>query len=109
MPLFRRLYDLSIARPPAACAVIAMLAFAIALAFILIVYPVAGGDLGAVLDPDDYGPLGFGIWKNGSLTYYPETAPSIFRGPLYPALMAASLAMTGGAWPLGIQIVQAFL
>jgi 4-amino-4-deoxy-L-arabinose transferase-like glycosyltransferase len=107
--LLHRTFALLTNRPLAACALIAKLAFLLALAFVILIYPLTGSSAGAVLDPDDYGPLGFGVWKSGTLSYYPGTDPSIFRGPLYPTLMAAALAVSGGAWPTGIQIVQALL
>lgn len=85
---------------------IGLLGAAFSLAFALCIYPAIGDYHHAVLDPDLHGPLGFGIWKNHSFSYYPNTEPSSARGPLYPLLIAATLAVSGGWWPASVQWVQ---
>ncbi|MBI1896665.1 MAG: hypothetical protein HYS04_09045 [Acidobacteria bacterium] len=88
---------------------IAVLALVLSLAFVLLVYPSITDPYDAVLDPDRYGPLGFGIWKNGTLAQYPDPEPSVLRGPVYPVFMAACLAVTNGVWPGSVQVGQSLL
>ncbi len=88
---------------------IAALALVLSLAFVLLVYPSITDPYDAVLDPDRYGPLGFGIWKNGTLAQYPDPEPSVLRGPVYPVFMAACLAVTNGVWPGSVQAGQSLL
>jgi 4-amino-4-deoxy-L-arabinose transferase-like glycosyltransferase len=62
-----------------------------------------------VLDPDLHGPLGFGIWKLHTFSYYPSPALASARGPLYPTFVAAMLAVTDGWWPYSVQLAQCIL
>lgn len=91
----------------------AWLPFALALVssavFCFVVFPRISESHNAVLDPDGYGRLGLGLWKHGALSYYPDTDPTVARGPAYPALLWATLAGTGGWWPYGAQLAQCAL
>lgn len=49
------------------------------------------------LDPDGYGRLANGLIENSSLAYYPGTAPTVNRGPVYPAFIALIYAVSGGS------------
>lgn len=84
-------------------------ALAFSLLFCFVVYPLIASDHHAVLDPDGYGRLGFGLWKNGSLSFYPDTEPTVARGPAYPAFVCLLLTATGGWWPGAIQAAQCVL
>jgi len=83
-----------------------LLALAASVAFCVLVYPTARQDYAAVLDSDHYGDLGYGIWWNHSLSYYPDPEPTVDRGPVYPAFLAAALAATDGWYPWSIQFAQ---
>jgi len=85
---------------------IALIASSLSLIFTFVVYPMLANSSHAVLDPDWHGPLGFGIWKLHSFSYYPSSEPASARGPLYPALIAGMLAVTNGWWPYSVQLAQ---
>lgn len=84
-------------------------ALLLALVYVLLIYPRLATPTNAVLDPDGYGALGEGLWRTGRLVYYPDTEPTLNRGPLYPAMIALALAVSGGLWPQSIQLVQVAL
>ncbi|HPF99634.1 MAG TPA: glycosyltransferase family 39 protein [Kiritimatiellia bacterium] len=84
-------------------------ALAFSLFFCFVVYPYIASNHHAVLDPDGYGRLGFGLWKNGSLSFYPDTEPTVARGPAYPTFVGTLLIATGGWWPGSVQVAQCFL
>jgi 4-amino-4-deoxy-L-arabinose transferase-like glycosyltransferase len=88
---------------------IAMVGFVFALVFSFVIYPEISIPLHAVLDSDYYGALGYGIWKLGSLSYYPDTHPIVGRGPLYPLFEAFCLIVTNGLWPQSVQLGQCIL
>jgi len=81
----------------------------LSLAFTFLLYPFLVDTQHAVLDPDLHGPLGFGIWKLHTFSYYPDTGLASARGPLYPAFIAGLLALTDGWWPSSIQLAQCLL
>jgi hypothetical protein len=62
-----------------------------------------------VLDPDGYGRLGYGIWQYASLSYFPDHAPTVNRGPAYPLFVASLLLVSRGWYPHIVQIAQAVL
>jgi len=86
-----------------------IVALLVSLCFCFLVYPRISGDVHAVLDPDGYGRLGFGLWQNGTLSFFPNTEPTIARGPAYPAFVCILLAATGGWWPGSVQAAQCLL
>ncbi len=88
---------------------IALLALAVALVFALLLYPRIASSYNAVLDTDHYGAMGYGVWKNATLSYYPDPRPSVNRGPVYPVFIAGMLAATNGWWPQSVQVAQCFL
>jgi len=88
---------------------IALLGLSVSVLFTFAIYPLIGDTHHAVLDPDLHGPLGFGIWKYHAFAYYPNTASTAARGPLYPTFVAACLASSGGWWPYSVQLAQCFL
>lgn len=77
--------------------------------FSFVVFPRISDSLNLLLDSDWYGKLGFGLYKNHSLSYYPSPYATVQRGPLYPLLIAGSLFLTGGWYPYSVQIVQCLL
>jgi 4-amino-4-deoxy-L-arabinose transferase-like glycosyltransferase len=77
-----------------------------AVIFSFVVYPRIASSTGAVLDPDGYGALGWGLWKLQTFSYYPSEFASQNRGPLYPMLVAALLHLSGGWWPYVVQLFQ---
>lgn len=82
------------------------LALITSLVFCFVVYPDAATTHHALLDPDSYGRLGWGLWKYGSLSFYPDQQPTVSRGPAYPAFLAVLLAATNGWWPMSAQVGQ---
>jgi len=73
------------------------------------VYPKVAVVADAPVDPDNFGDLGFGLWKNGTLSAYPDDQPTIRRGPVYPAFVAALLMATNGWYPYSVQAAQCVL
>ena len=88
---------------------VALFAILLSSFFSFFIYPHMMDSFHAVLDPDDYGTLGYGLWLNGSLSFYPDTLPTVTRGPVYPLFIAALLAMTKGWYPYAIQFAQCVL
>ncbi|MFH0953373.1 MAG: hypothetical protein V1873_03490 [Verrucomicrobiota bacterium] len=88
---------------------IAALALLASLAFCFLVFPDVSVGYHAVLDPDGLGRLGLGLWKYGTVSYFPDDQPSVSRGPLYPVFLAALLALTNGWWPGCAQVGQCIL
>ena len=88
---------------------IAMVGLVVALIFSFFIYPKISSPYDVALDPDHHGPLGYGIWKLGSLSYYPDTQPTVGRGPFYPLFVAFCLMVTNGWWPESVQIGQCIL
>lgn len=88
---------------------IAVVGFVVALIFSFAVYPKISSLYNLTLDPDDHGPLGYGIWKLRSLAYYPDTQPTVGRGPSYPLFEAFCLMITNSWWPQSVQIGQCIL
>jgi hypothetical protein len=84
-------------------------ALAVSLIFTFIVFPKVSGDLHLVLDPDQHGNLGFGLWRYHSFSYYPEREPTTERGPGYPMFIALLLMVTNGWYPQSVQIAQCFV
>src|SRR5690242_16201407 len=87
----------------AACGLFGVLFAAL---FSFVIYPRIAGPAGAVLDPDQYGALGWGLFKFHTFSFYPNTEPTIARGPLYPMVVAAVLYLSPASWPLNMQLVQ---
>ena len=91
---------------PIAPLIIILLGLVTSLAFCFLVFPRISGPIHLLLDADNHGSLGYGIWKNHSLSYYPDTQPTVARGPVYPAFIALTLALSNGWWPYSTQIGQ---
>src|SRR5262245_5821807 len=87
----------------------AFTAFTLSAGFTFIGYARHGIEYGAYLDSDHFGLLGFGLWHNGSLSFYPGTEVTLTKGPGYPMFIAAVLELTGGWWPSGVQLAQCLL
>jgi 4-amino-4-deoxy-L-arabinose transferase-like glycosyltransferase len=77
--------------------------------FTFVIYPRIALTAGAVLDPDGYGALGWGLWKLHTFSYFPSHRLSVGRGPLYPLMVAALLQVSGGWWPYCVQAAQCVL
>jgi len=88
---------------------IGMLALVASVVFSFIIYPRIAGPHGVLLDPDHHGELALGILKSGTFSYYPDTEPTIGRGPAYPAIMSLLLLLTNEWWPYCVQLAQAFM
>ena len=88
---------------------LALAGLVVSLMYSLLLYPVIAEPWHVVLDPDGYGRLGYGIWQYGSFSYFPDHAPTVNRGPLYPLFIAALLMLTRGWYPYIVQIAQAAL
>jgi 4-amino-4-deoxy-L-arabinose transferase-like glycosyltransferase len=88
---------------------IASMGLIAALVFSFVIYPKISIPFHVGLDPDHYGALGYGVWKLGSLSYYPETQPTISRGPFYPLFEAFCLMISSGWWPQSVQLCQCIL
>lgn len=84
-------------------------AFIVSLVFTFVIFPQISEAHHIVLDPDQHGNLGFGLWRYHAFSYYPEREPTVERGPGYPALIAIMLAITHGWYPGSIQLLQCVL
>jgi len=82
------------------------LALGLSLLFSLVIYPKLAGPYDAVLDPDGYGSIGRGIWTYGEFCYIEDKGVTVFRGPVYPYFLAATLFISNGSWPQAAQITQ---
>lgn len=80
-----------------------------ALVFCFVMFPRLEGAVGANLDPDDYGAIGRNLYQGHGLTADVTRGPTVYRGPGYPALIAAALGVSGGAYPYAVWIVQSLL
>jgi hypothetical protein len=89
-----------------ACGLVGLL---IAALFSFVIYPRIASSAGAVLDPDGHGALGWGLYKLRTFSFYPNTEPTVTRGPLYPMVVAGILVLSPTAWPYNMQIVQDFM
>ena len=83
----------------------------LSLLFCFVIHPkIYGVPYSVVNDTDAWDKLGMGVWKNGTLSFYPATEPTIQRAPLYPALIAGLLCITNGVfWLESLQIIQSVL
>lgn len=61
------------------------------------------------LDPDKYERLARGLNNYRTFSYYPDTQPTMDRGPVYPLFIAALLKLTGNWWPYSVQAAQCIL
>ncbi|MER3522540.1 MAG: hypothetical protein C4326_00370 [Ignavibacteria bacterium] len=77
--------------------------------FALILYPRIADPLNSKIAEDGYDKLAYGLYKVQTLTYYPSKTPTILRGPLYPAFVAAVLFFGEHVYPVSVQIAQAML
>ena len=87
--------------PAPLCALTGLL---VSVLFTFVVHPRIASAYGAVLDPDGYAALGWGLWKDPTFSYYPSVHASVSRGPLYPAFVAILLRVSGGWWPYSVQV-----
>jgi 4-amino-4-deoxy-L-arabinose transferase-like glycosyltransferase len=88
---------------------IAILGLGMSLLFSFVIFPGASESLHMLLDPDLHGNLAYGLWQYHTFSYYPDTSPSVERGPLYPAFMAFLLWISHDWHPYVVQLAQAFL
>jgi 4-amino-4-deoxy-L-arabinose transferase-like glycosyltransferase len=61
------------------------------------------------LDPDRHGDIGYGILYSHTFSYYPDTQPTVERGPLYPFFIALLLLVSRHWWPYSIQLGQCII
>lgn len=88
---------------------ISLIAIGLASLFTFGLYSGIAGSHHVILDSDLHGSLGFGLWKLHRFSYYPDLQPATDRGPLYPLMIAAALAVTHGWWPYSVQLAQCIL
>lgn len=88
---------------------VGLVGFVISVTYSLLLYPMIANPWHVVLDPDGYGRLGYGIWQYASLSYFPDHASTINRGPAYPLFVASLLMLSHGWYPYIVQIAQAAL
>jgi 4-amino-4-deoxy-L-arabinose transferase-like glycosyltransferase len=74
-----------------------------------LIYPEVAGSLNNKITTDRYDELGFGIYHNATLSFYPDPQPTVLRAPLYPLLLAAIFTLGEHLLPLSMQLVQALL
>ncbi|MBI5471423.1 MAG: glycosyltransferase family 39 protein [Ignavibacteriae bacterium] len=87
---------------------IALLAFAAALVFSLVVFPIIADSQRAHIDPDRFGELGLSIADGNGYAYSADGPPVFERAPLYPFLLAALFKLVGHFSLTAVQILQAF-
>lgn len=88
------------------CFYVSVVAFLVSFVFSFVIFPKIMKPHDLVLDPDFYGKLGFGLWKKHIFAFYPETDPTVARGPAYPMLVALLLMLTRGWYPGSVQLAQ---
>ena len=86
-----------------------LLATTLGLVFSFVVIPHFGSAAGVVMDPDGYGALGKGLYINSTFAFFPNTEPTVSRGPIYPIFIYLCLLISGGLYPYSIQIAQSLL
>lgn len=74
-----------------------IIGFATALLFGTLVYPILEPDFHASLSTDGHDRLGLGLYHDGTVSFYPSTEKSVMRGPVYPVIVAAAVAVGGEA------------
>ena len=90
-------------------AYISLLAVLLALANSLFIYPRIAGKIESSIANDGYDQLAFGLYHEGTLSYYPSTSPTVMRGPIYPAFLETLLHIDEHSWPYSVQFMQALL
>jgi 4-amino-4-deoxy-L-arabinose transferase-like glycosyltransferase len=88
---------------------ILILSLTTSLIFTFTIYPALEKPLDIPLDIDKHGLMGKGLYEFGTFSYYPDSDPSIARGPVYPALIALCLFLSNNSYPVSIQIAQCIL
>ncbi len=77
--------------------------------FCFLFYPLISKSLNVPLDIDGWGTLGKGLYHFGTLSFYPNPQPSIYRGPIYPTIIAFTIWLTGSFWLHAMQIIHIIL
>jgi len=86
-----------------------VIAVLIAAACSFLIYPEVAGSLNNRITTDRYDELALGLLHNGTLSFYPDTQPTVLRAPLYPILLAALFALGQQLIPFSVQLFQALL
>ena len=86
-----------------------ILAIVASLAFSMFVYPDVAQDLGNTRIIDRYDALARGLLYSGTLSYYPNPAPTTERTPLFPLVFAVSMALAGEKYIVPGMIMQGLL
>lgn len=81
----------------------------VSILFCFVIYPLIQASHHVILDPDGYGELGINIFRGLGLIYNHNDDPTVYRGPLYPALIALVLKLFPNSYPKGIWIAQSIL
>jgi 4-amino-4-deoxy-L-arabinose transferase-like glycosyltransferase len=85
------------------------LAILASILFSFVVYPNIADSLGSSRSADRYDHLAQGILSFGTLSYYPASAPTVLRPPLYPLLLAGCMVTGGEHFILLALLLQAIL
>lgn len=80
----------------------------LALIFCFVIYPRISDSCNAALDSDGYGLLALNLLHNHEFCFYKETGPTLYRGPIYPAFLAAATFLFG-KYPYSAWIAQSIL
>ena len=88
---------------------LSLFAVVVALLFSLLIYQQIASPLDNMLSGDGHDRLGFGLYHDRTLSFYPSTEPTVMRGPVYPLLVAFSLLPGTGFYPWPLIFLQAIL
>jgi 4-amino-4-deoxy-L-arabinose transferase-like glycosyltransferase len=77
--------------------------------FSFLVYPKIADPLGSSRAADGYDHLAQGIVSFGTLSYFPEQAPTVLRPPLYPLFLAGCMVVAGDRFVDVALLLQALL
>jgi 4-amino-4-deoxy-L-arabinose transferase-like glycosyltransferase len=89
--------------------ILCTLAITAALLFSFWIYPSVAPVFHNKITGDGHDELGWGIYKYGTLAYYPDTRPTVLRGPIYPAFIAIVLLCDSSHYPSSVRIAQAII
>lgn len=88
--------------------VIGLLALLIRLAFCFVLFPRLAGPLALGVDSDQYGRLAVN-WADGKgFAFHEGSEPTLYRGPVYPALLASIYVATRSLHP-GTEVAQSVI
>ncbi|MBI5471225.1 MAG: glycosyltransferase family 39 protein [Ignavibacteriae bacterium] len=89
--------------------ILPIVGLAASLAISFLIYPLIAEPLGSSPMSDRYDALAEGLLRYGTLSYYPDSSPTVLRPPLHPLLLALSMAIGGENYQPVALIVQAII